>query len=84
LCDDQIAGWRPVIPEVNLVVPEKYTYYIELMKLYIDHYIPYNIIMDFIKALPGNSFLNTVQHAKIEEAVFSVSLVTSQQWVVIT
>jgi hypothetical protein len=28
--------------------------------------------MDLINALPGNSSINTVQHATIEEAVFSV------------
>jgi hypothetical protein len=28
--------------------------------------------MDLIYALPSNSFVNTVQHATIEEAVFSV------------
>jgi hypothetical protein len=28
--------------------------------------------MDLINALPGNSSVNTVQHAEIEEAVFSV------------
>jgi hypothetical protein len=30
------------------------------------------IVMDLINALPGNSSVNTVQHATIEEAVFSV------------
>jgi hypothetical protein len=38
----------------------------------------YNIVTDFINALPGNSSVNTVQHAAIEEAVFSVSAVTSR------
>jgi hypothetical protein len=28
--------------------------------------------MDLINVLPGNSSVNTVQHATIEEAVFSV------------
>jgi hypothetical protein len=28
--------------------------------------------MDLVNALPGNSSVNTVQHATIEEAVFSV------------
>jgi hypothetical protein len=28
--------------------------------------------MDLINALPGNSSVNTIQHATIEEAVFSV------------
>jgi hypothetical protein len=32
------------------------------------------IVMDLINALPGNSSVITVQHAKIEEAVFSVDL----------
>jgi hypothetical protein len=43
-----------------------------------------NILTDLINALPGNSSLNTVQHAIMEEAVFFVSVVTSQQWIVIT
>jgi hypothetical protein len=30
------------------------------------------IVMDLINALPGNSSVNTVQHATIKEAVFSV------------
>jgi hypothetical protein len=30
------------------------------------------IVKDLINALPGNSSVNTVQHATIEEAVFSV------------
>jgi hypothetical protein len=30
------------------------------------------IVTDLINALPGNSSVNTVQHATIEEAVFSV------------
>jgi hypothetical protein len=30
------------------------------------------IVMDLINVLPGNSSLNTVQYATIEEAVFSV------------
>jgi hypothetical protein len=30
------------------------------------------IVTDFINALPGNSHVNTVPHATIEEAVFSV------------
>jgi hypothetical protein len=37
-----------------------------------------NIVTDLINALPGNSSVNTVQHATIDEAVFSVSAVTSQ------
>jgi hypothetical protein len=31
-----------------------------------------NIVTDLINALPGNSSVNTVQHATIDEAVFSV------------
>jgi hypothetical protein len=31
------------------------------------------IVTDLINALPGNSSVNTVQHAIIEEAVFYVS-----------
>jgi hypothetical protein len=30
------------------------------------------VVNDLINALPGNSSVNTVQHATIEEAVFSV------------
>jgi hypothetical protein len=33
--------------------------------------IRYYTVTDFINALPGNSSVDTVQHAKIEEAVFS-------------
>jgi hypothetical protein len=33
--------------------------------------MPY-IVTDLSNALPGNSSVNTVQHATIEEAVFSV------------
>jgi hypothetical protein len=32
----------------------------------------YSIVTDLINALPGNSSVNTVQHATIEEALFSV------------
>jgi hypothetical protein len=31
------------------------------------------IVTDLINALPGNSSVNTVQHATIDEAVFSVA-----------
>jgi hypothetical protein len=31
-----------------------------------------NIVKDLINALPGNSSVNTVQHATIEEAMFSL------------
>jgi hypothetical protein len=37
----------------------------------------HNIVMDLINALPGNSSVNTVQHATIEADVFSVSAVMS-------
>jgi hypothetical protein len=37
----------------------------------------YNIVTDLINALPDNSSINMAQHATIEEAVFSVSAVTS-------
>jgi hypothetical protein len=33
-----------------------------------------DIVMNLINALPDNSSVNTVQHATIEEAVFSVDL----------
>jgi hypothetical protein len=36
------------------------------------------IVTDLINALPGNSTVNTVQHTTIEEAVFTVSDVTSR------
>jgi hypothetical protein len=35
-----------------------------------------HIVTDLNNVLPGNSSVNTVQHATIEEAVFSVSVVT--------
>jgi hypothetical protein len=35
----------------------------------------YNIVTDLINALPGNSSVNTVQYAIIDEAVFSMSSV---------
>jgi hypothetical protein len=35
-------------------------------------YPGYNNVTDLVNALPGNSSVNTVQHATIEEAVFSV------------
>jgi hypothetical protein len=34
-----------------------------------------NIVMNFIKALPGNSSVNTAQHATINDVVFSMSSV---------
>jgi hypothetical protein len=37
----------------------------------------YNNVTDLIQVLPGNRSVNTVQHATREEAVFSVSAVTS-------
>jgi hypothetical protein len=33
-----------------------------------------HIAKNLINALPDNSYVNTVQHAEIEEAVFSVDL----------
>jgi hypothetical protein len=36
------------------------------------------IVMELINALPGNSYVNTVQHATIEEAVFSVDPTAAQ------
>jgi hypothetical protein len=38
----------------------------------------FHIVTDLISALPGNSSVDTVQHGTIEEAVFSVSAVTSR------
>jgi hypothetical protein len=43
-----------------------------------NHVVNENIVTDLINALPGNSSVNTVQNATIEEAVFSVSEVTSR------
>jgi hypothetical protein len=37
------------------------------------YYLIYYNITDLINALPGNSSINTVQHATIDEAVFSMS-----------
>jgi hypothetical protein len=34
--------------------------------------VSHNIVTDLINALPGNSSVNTVQHATVEDAVFSV------------
>jgi hypothetical protein len=42
-----------------------------------------DVVTGFINALPGNISVNTVQHTTTEEAVFSASAVTSQQWIVI-
>jgi hypothetical protein len=45
----------------------------------------FNIVTDLVKALLGNSSVNTAQHSTIDEAVFSMSsaprpvLVTDQQ-----
>jgi hypothetical protein len=39
--------------------------------------IDINIVTDLINVLPGNKSVNMVQHATLEEAVFSVSTVTS-------
>jgi hypothetical protein len=41
-------------------------------KAYILRVSTVNIAMDLINVLPGNSSVNTVQHATIEEAEFSV------------
>jgi hypothetical protein len=41
-------------------------------------YIYIYIYIYLINALPGNSSVNTVQHPKIEEAVFTVSAATSR------
>jgi hypothetical protein len=39
--------------------------------------VKYNIVTDKINALPGSGSVNTVQHATIGEAVFSMFTVTS-------
>jgi hypothetical protein len=44
----------------------------------------FNTVTDLINTLPGNVSVNTAIHATIEEAVLSISAVTSQQWVVVT
>jgi hypothetical protein len=43
-----------------------------------------NIVTDFINALPGNSSVNAVQHATIEEAVFWVRGDVTQRSVLVT
>jgi hypothetical protein len=45
---------------------------------------PNNAVTDLINALSDNSSVNTTQHTTLEEAVFSVSALTSQQWIMIT
>jgi hypothetical protein len=40
-----------------------------------------NIITELSNPLPGNSSVNTVQHATTEAAVFFMSVVTTQQWI---
>jgi hypothetical protein len=42
------------------------------------------IVTNLINALPDSSSVNTAQDATIEEVVFSVFAVTSQQWIVVT
>jgi hypothetical protein len=39
----------------------------------------YYTVTDFINALPGNSSVNKVQHATIEEAVFSADPIDAQR-----
>jgi hypothetical protein len=39
--------------------------------------MPYIIVTDLIKALPGNSSVNMVQHVTIDESVFSMSAAPS-------
>jgi hypothetical protein len=41
------------------------------------HWYIIHIVTDSINALPGNSYVNTVQHATIDEAVFSMSSASS-------
>jgi hypothetical protein len=36
------------------------------------HQVHVSIVTDLINEFPGNSFVNAVQHARIEKAVFSV------------
>jgi hypothetical protein len=67
----------------RLAVCERFLYLLRPAKMLVSdyklNYIVYKcIITDLINALPGNSSVNQVQHATIEEAVFSVSAVTSQ------
>jgi hypothetical protein len=35
-------------------------------------FVEINIVTDLINGLPGNSSVNTVQHATVDEAVFSM------------
>jgi hypothetical protein len=40
-------------------------------------------VTDFVNALPGNSSVNTVHHATIEEAVLRVRGDVTERWVVV-
>jgi hypothetical protein len=42
--------------------------------------IPKNIVTDLINALPGNSSVNMVQHATIDEAFFFYVVCVEQRW----
>jgi hypothetical protein len=48
------------------------------MDIDLKYIYPLCIVTNFIDALPGNSSVNTVQQATIEDAVFSVFAVTSR------
>jgi hypothetical protein len=52
-------------PHVPLLFCSNYCNYIIERKFF-------DIVTDLINVLPGNSSVNTVQHATIEEALFSV------------
>jgi hypothetical protein len=42
--------------------------------------IIYSIVTDLINALPGNSSVNTVQHATVDEAVFFYAVRAEHRW----
>jgi hypothetical protein len=62
------------LPDCSIVPQPKYGYKITNTKgtyIYYLHFRSFmHIVTDLINALPGNSSLNTVQHATIEEMTF--------------
>jgi hypothetical protein len=46
--------------------------YSDVLSSFVYFLLLISIVTDLLNALPGNSSVNTVQHATIEEAVFSV------------
>jgi hypothetical protein len=66
--------WCYVATSAAIYIPDSGQ---RLKLLNLGTFFTFRIVMDLINTLPGNSSVNTVQHATIEEAVFSVSAVTS-------